>query len=206
MPEVNVNAAGATVTSPVSELTTDTTTSEAGWVLSTTVNESVAPDSVVPVDPSDWTTESPNESSSALVTATVWSANGSKASAEDPSTTDRVTVAVWLPSRRSSSTPVTVIVCAVFQFEVVNVNVVGATFASPGSLDAADRTTSEAGWVSRTTVNASVLPPSVTAVEPPDWTVVNPAAAPAVVTQMSLYQDQNWPPRWPMTRLLALSK
>ena len=131
-------------------------------MLSTTVNESVPPDSVVPVDPSDWTTESPNESSSALVTATVWSANGSKASAEDPSTTETVTVAVWLPSVRSSSTPATVIVCAVDQLPEVNVTVAGATVASPVSDDSTDRTTSEDGWASNTTVNESVPPASDT--------------------------------------------
>ena len=40
-------------------------------MLSTTVNESVPPDSVVPVDPSDWTTDSPPGTALLLVTDTV---------------------------------------------------------------------------------------------------------------------------------------
>ena len=88
---VNVNWAGVTVTSPVSEETTEATTSEDGWVLSTTVNESPSPVSVVVVDPSDSVTETPGESSSEVVTVTAWSATESKASSEEASTTETVT-------------------------------------------------------------------------------------------------------------------
>ena len=45
-----------------------------------------------------------------VVTVTVWSASASNALSDDPSTMDRVTAVVWLPSVRSSSTPVTVTV------------------------------------------------------------------------------------------------
>ena len=118
--DVNVNWAGDTVTSPVSELATETTTSDDGWVLSTTVNVSVPPDSVVAVEPSDSVTETPGESSSEVVTVIVWSASASNALSLEASTTATVTAVVWLPSVRLSSTPVTVTYGDVDQFDDVN--------------------------------------------------------------------------------------
>ena len=56
-----------------------------------------------------------------------------------------VTLVFWSPSSMSSSTPVTVTVCAVFQVPSVNVNVAGDTVASPVSPDTTVRTTSESG-------------------------------------------------------------
>ncbi len=165
---VNVNWAGATVTSPVSEETTEATTSEDGWVLSTTVNESVPPVSVVPVEPSDSVVEIPGESLSEVVTVTVWSASGSNVLSLDASTIDTVTAVVWLPSVRLSSTPVTVTVCAAFQFDDVNVNWAGDTVTSPVSADETLRTTSVAGCASRTAVNVAVDPASVTVALVPD--------------------------------------
>ena len=61
------------------------------------------------------------------------------------STTERVTVDVWVPSTRSSSTPVTVMVWAVSQLVGVNVNVEGDAVASPVSADTTDNTTFEVG-------------------------------------------------------------
>ena len=75
--DVNVNAVGATVASPVSPDDTLTTTLLDGWVLSTTVNVSVPPVSVTVVPPPEAATATPAESSSAVVTATAWSASAS---------------------------------------------------------------------------------------------------------------------------------
>ena len=69
----------------------------------------------------------------------------SKLSSELASTTERVTVDVWVPSTRSSSTPVTVMVWAVSQFAAVNVNVASETVTSSVSEEATDMTTSEVG-------------------------------------------------------------
>ena len=93
---------------------------------------------------------------------TVWSASASNALSLDASTIDTVTAVVWLPSVRLSFTPVTVMVCAVSQFELVNVNWAGDTVTSPVSADPTDTTTLDAGWASSTTVNESVPPASVT--------------------------------------------
>ena len=51
-----------------------------------------------------------------------------------------------MPSAIASSTPVTVTVCAAFQFAVVNVNDVGDTVPSPVSLDDTPIVTSAVGW------------------------------------------------------------
>jgi len=79
LPEVNVNVDADTVASPVSADNTATTTSESGWVVSATVNESVDPVSSTRVDASDCDTDRPGESSSVVVAVTVWSATPSKA-------------------------------------------------------------------------------------------------------------------------------
>ncbi len=81
---------------------------------------------------------------------------------EEPSTTETVTAVVWAPSMAVSSTPVTVTVWALFQFELVNVNWVGDTVTSPVSADVKLMTTSPAGWESRTTENVAVVPDSAT--------------------------------------------
>ena len=75
--DVNVSVDGETVASPVSPDDTLTTTSELGWVFSTTVNVSVEPSSVTVVPPPDAATVTPAESSSAVVTTTVRSARAS---------------------------------------------------------------------------------------------------------------------------------
>ena len=56
-----------------------------------------------------------------------------------------VIVVFWLPSIRLSFTPVTVTVCAEFQFPDVNVKVAGDTVASPVSPEVTEITTSEVG-------------------------------------------------------------
>ena len=74
--------------------------------------------------------------------------------------------------------PVTVTVWVVFQLELVNVNWAGDTVASPVSGLATSMTTLLPGWLSRTTVNVSVPPASVTdadvfdSVTPADTVVV----------------------------------
>ena len=89
-----------------------------------------------------------------------------------------MTAVVWLPSMRLSSTPVTVTVWVVSQLELVNVNWAGDTVASPVSGLATSMTTLLVGWASRTTVNVSVPPASVTdadvfdSVTPADTVVV----------------------------------
>ena len=75
----------------------------------------------------------------------------------------------------SSLTPVTVTVCGVSQFNVVNVRFVEPTVASPVSPDDVLITTSDDGWVLSTTVNVSVDPDSDTDVSPPDAATVTPA-------------------------------
>ncbi len=97
-----------------------------------------------------------------------------------------VTVTVWSPSSRSSSTPVTVTVCGVSQFELVNVSDEIDTVASPVSADVTFTTTLllGEGCMVRTTVNVSVLPDeaSLTDVDPPVWvTVMSGAASMSVV-------------------------
>ena len=88
---------------------------------------------------------------------------------------------VLVPSIRLSSTPVTVTVCGVSQFAALKVSGL-LTVASPVSLETTVMTTSEVGWASRTTVNVSVLPASVTSVAPSSSTMVNPATSSSVVS------------------------
>ena len=97
------------------------------------------------------------------------------------STTERVTVDVCVPSTRSSSTPVTVIVWAVSQFAAVNVRVAGEIVISPVSEEATVMTTSEVGWASKTTVMRSVDPPSVTVDDPSVCVILNPAVSSSAV-------------------------
>ena len=56
---VNVKLAGATVASPVSDDSTDRTTSDGGWVSNTTPNVSVDSLSLTEVEPSDSVTVIP---------------------------------------------------------------------------------------------------------------------------------------------------
>ena len=76
-------------------------------------------------------------------------------------------VEVIAPSMMLSSTPVTVTVCAEFQFAAVKVSEL-VTVASPVSPEVIDSTTSEFGCAFRTTVKVSVVPDSLTLVDPPD--------------------------------------
>ena len=77
LPFVNVNVAGDTVASSVSADETATTTSERGWVVNTTSNVSMEPFSPTTVEPPVCEIEMPGESSSEVVTVTVWFASGS---------------------------------------------------------------------------------------------------------------------------------
>ena len=88
---------------------------------------------------------------------------------------------VWSPSMMSSSIPVTMTSWAMFQLELVNVNNVGKTVASPVSPDVTLMLTSVPGWVLRITVNVSVEPDSETTVEPSETTTVTPAESSSVV-------------------------
>ena len=140
---------------------TVSTTSEVGWPSSTTVNVAVEPDSVTVAAVPDRVY--PAVSSSSVVAAvTVWSAMPSKALSLLSSSTAMVTAVSWLPSTIESSTPVMVTDCGTFQLLEVNVNVGADTFASLVSADETATTTSESGWVSRTTVSVAVEPASVT--------------------------------------------
>ena len=167
---VNVNAVGATVTSPVSPDDVLISTSDDGWVLRTTVNVSVPPASVVTVEPSDSEIEIPGESSSEVVTVIVWSDRASNALSLEASTTETVTAVVWLPSVRLSSTPVISTYWDVDQFADVNVNVAGDTVASPVSADDTSNTTSEVGCAVRTmgTITVEMSGPSATVTDVPD--------------------------------------
>src|SRR2546426_120249 len=77
-----------------------------------------------------------------------------------------------LPSRTRSSTPVTVTVCATFQFAVVNVTLAGATVPSVRSLDDNPIVTFVVGWLFRTTVNVAVPPASVVVSPEVGFTVI----------------------------------
>src|SRR5437667_94363 len=130
---VNVTEAGATVPSVRSLDESPIVTFAVGWVRSTTVNVAVPPDSVV-VRPEVGATAIPAVSLSVFVTAT--------SAACIPLYLPSVLVAAALtsehatvPSTAKSSTPVTVTVCAVFQFPGVNVREAGATVPSVRSLD-----------------------------------------------------------------------
>ena len=81
---------------------------------------------------------------------------------------------------RSSSTPVTVTVCAVSQFADVNVSGL-VTVASPSSEDVMVSTTFDDGSALSTTVKMSVEPASVTLVDPLVSAIVNPATSSSVV-------------------------
>jgi len=99
---------------------------------------------------------------------------------ELPSFTAMVIVEAMVPSMMLSFTPVTVTVCAEFQFPEVKVSGL-FTVASPVSLDVILSTTFEAGWAFSTTVKVSVVPVSATLVDPPDSTTVKPATSLSVV-------------------------
>ena len=140
---VKVTLAG-TVASPVSSDVIVRTTSDVGCASSTTVNMSVVPDSSTSVAASVSSIVNPGVSSSDVSTETVWSATLSKSSSELASIIEITVDEVTVPSIMSSSIPVTVTVCAVSQFEGVNVNVL-VVVASDVSFDATDITTSEVG-------------------------------------------------------------
>ena len=144
------------------------------------MNVSVVPDSATPVDPPNSTTVKPAWSLSVVMAATVWSLSASKSSSESASTTEIVMVVPWSPSMMSSSTPVTVTICAVSQFADVKVSV-EVTVASPVSDEVMERTTSLSGWALRTTVIVSVVPDSSTPVDPSVSATVNPATSSSVV-------------------------
>ncbi len=65
------------------------------------------------------------------------------------------------PSSRRSSTPVTVTVCAEFQFALVKVSDAGRTVPSVVSFDERPIVTSAVGCASSTTVKVAVPPASV---------------------------------------------
>ena len=140
----------------------------------------MVPVSATLVDPPDCAIVNPATSLSVVVTETVWSATPSKLSLELPSFTATVIVEVMVPSMRLSSTPVTVTVCAEFQFAEVKVSAL-VTVASPVSPEVIERTTSEVGPALSTTVKVSVVPVSATLVDPPDCAIVNPATSLSVV-------------------------
>ena len=106
---------------------------------------------------------------------------------ELPSTTLSVIVEVMVPSMMVSFAPVTVTVCAEFQFPEVKVRVAGDTVASPVSPDVTEITTFEAGWAFSTTVKVSVVPVSATLVDPLDWAIVNPATSLSVVVTETVW-------------------
>ena len=80
-----------------------------------------------------------------------------------------------MPSAIASSTPVTVTVCAAFQFTLVNVSDVGETVPSLASLDDSAIVTLADGWLLSTTVNVAGPPASV--VGPLGGETVMPAAS-----------------------------
>src|SRR5881396_1927902 len=90
-----------------------------------------------------------------------------------------------LPSTIGSSTPVTVTVCATFQFAVVNVSDTGDTVPSVKSLDDNPIETLAVGWVFRTTVNVAVPPASVVVSPEVGFTVIPATSLSVFVTDTS---------------------
>ena len=76
-----------------------------------------------------------------------------------------------------SSTPVTVMVRAVFQFSLVNVTLAGETVPSPVLLDVREIETSAVGSESRTMVNVSSPAPASVVVSPLVGETVIPAVS-----------------------------
>ena len=155
---VNVRDVGVVLTSPGSPGVRVTRTSLPGLAVSTTCRSSVEPLSLTSVSASEpWgvevTTEIPATSLSIVVTPTVSGASVPNAGCETTGSTVMVTELATSPSIRSSSTPVTVMVCGVAQSAGVNVSEVGPADASVGSDRSISKTTGESGSTSRTTVN-----------------------------------------------------
>ena len=71
----------------------------------------------------------------------------------------------------------------------MNVNVDADTVASPVSPDVTLITTLESGSAVSTTVNVSVLPDSLTCVDPPDWVTVKPAESLSAVAAVTVWSD-----------------
>src|SRR5438093_741435 len=90
-----------------------------------------------------------------------------------------------LPSTIASSTPVTVTVCARFQFTVVNVSDAGATVPSVRSLDDNPIVTFAVGWLVKTTVNVAVPPASVVVSPDVGVTVIPATSLSVLVTDTS---------------------
>src|SRR5437762_528390 len=90
-----------------------------------------------------------------------------------------------LPSWTRSSTPVTVTVCATFQFAVVNVSDTGDTVPSVMSFDDNPIVTFAVGWVCRTTVNVAVPPVSVVVSPDVGFTVIPATSLSVFVTDTS---------------------
>ena len=91
------------------------------------------------------------------------------------------------PSSTSSSTPVTVSVCPMTQFDGVNVSVDGDTVTSPVSADEIDNTTSEDGSVVMATWIVSVVPDSATLFEKPLSAAVMPAVSLSVLVAVTVW-------------------
>ena len=148
---------------------------------------SVVPDSVTLVSVPLIVIVKPAVSSSAVTTATAWSANGSNVSSDLASSTDSAVCVVWSPSSTSSSTPWTVTVWAVSQLSLVNVKLALSTVASPTSPLVTVSTTSDIGSLSSFTSNVSVVPNSVTLVSVPLIVIVKPAVSSSVVTTSTVW-------------------
>ena len=85
----------------------------------------------------------------------------------------------------SSSTPVTVAVCAVFQLRAVKVMEAGKTVPSEVSSEERPMVTSAAGWLSSTTSKVSVPPASVVTRPEVGLTVMPAVSSSVLVTETS---------------------
>src|SRR5437867_2196113 len=90
-----------------------------------------------------------------------------------------------LPSTIGSSTPVTVTVCATFQFAVVKIGRAAGRVSSVRSLDDNPIVTYAVGWLGRTTVNVAVPPPSVVVSPDVGLTVIPATSLSVFVTDTS---------------------
>ena len=169
---------GETVPSARFEELSEMVTLATGWLVSAMVNVAVPPASVV-TRPLTGVTVTPATSLSVVEIATSATAKllyAGSVLAAVPVTMEYAMV----PSTTKSSTPVTVTVCAIFQFAAVNVSAAGKTVPSVASLDESGIVTSAVGWLVRTTVNVAVPPISVV-VRPDVGVTVTPTVSLSVV-------------------------
>src|SRR6187399_1540341 len=182
---VNVRLSGPTTPSLVSLEVRAMTTLAVGCDVSTTVNVGVSPPISLVISPEVGVTTIPAVSSSVLVADTLLTSSLSKFESPLAASDVRMLYAT-LPSSMASETPVTVIVCGVFQLALVKVTLAALTVPSVGSFEIKPIVTSAVGCEFSTIANVAVPPASVVT-RPVGGVTVMPAVSLSVlVTDTSL--------------------